>query len=396
MRTLCLIGEIYDAAGRLDRCKEMLERAYNRSSVGRTVLYRLVEVTTELGQYDEALKYYSEYVQIAPNDNNRFILKYRIYKGAGSSAKNLIPILEEYLEQEHAEKWAYELATLYQQAGQIQECLSMCDNLVLWFHSGKYVKKALELKKRYAKLTPKQQKIYDACMHEDVQNHYSEGDECASSRSKEETDGDVLAENINSQAEKEIAEEKVYARKAEKKKEPLSTQALRSAAAEKGVPSKLAEGRAKTEDGHKSITASNADVVNTKEKYVFISYSSKNQRIADSVRFMLLEKGVPCWMAPYDIPAGSKYAYVINDALENCACLLLLLSNASQNSQFVEREIERAISYKKAIIPMQLEELELNSGFKFYIGNCQIISVPEIRENSPEFDRILKGINCYL
>ncbi|MCC8046687.1 MAG: toll/interleukin-1 receptor domain-containing protein [Clostridiales bacterium] len=293
----------------------MLERAYNRSAVGRTVLYRLVEVTTALGQYDEALEYYSEYEQIAPCDNNRYVLKYLLYKGRGSAPQDLIPILEEYLKQEYTERWAYELATVYQQAGQIQKCLAACDNLVLCFPSGKYVKKALDLKKRYAMLTPKQQQIYAICLREDE---------------------------------------------------------------------------------HKSITASNADTVNTKEKYVFISYSSKNQRIADSVRFMLLEKGVPCWMAPYDIPAGSKYAYVINDALENCACLLLLLSNASQNSQFVEREIERAISYKKAIIPMQLEELELNSGFKFYIGNCQIISVPEIRKNSPEFDRILKGINRYL
>ena len=114
-------------------------------------------------------------------------------------------------------------------------------------------------------------------------------------------------------------------------------------------------------------------------KYAFISYSSKNQQMADSVRLLFQEKGIPCWMAPYDIPAGSKYAYVINDALEKCGCLVLLLTNASQESQFVEREIERAITYRKPIVPMQLEHLQLNSGFKFYIGNSQIIAVPEIR-----------------
>lgn len=141
-------------------------------------------------------------------------------------------------------------------------------------------------------------------------------------------------------------------------------------------------------------------VVNTandnKDNYVFISYSSKNQQMADSVRLLLKENNISCWMAPYDIPAGSRYAYVINDALEKCSCLLLLLTNASQMSQFVEREIERAITYKKPILPMQLEDLELNSGFKFYIGNSQIIAVPEIRASSPEFLRIIAGIKEFL
>lgn len=130
--------------------------------------------------------------------------------------------------------------------------------------------------------------------------------------------------------------------------------------------------------------------------YVFISYSSKNQQMADSVRLLLKENQIPCWMAPYNIPAGSRYAYVINDALENCSCFLLLLTKESQISQFVERETERAITYNKPIIPMQLEELELNSGFKFYIGNSQIIAVPEIRADAPEMLRILSGIKEFI
>ena len=120
--------------------------------------------------------------------------------------------------------------------------------------------------------------------------------------------------------------------------------------------------------------------------YVFISYSSKNQQMADSVRLMLKENRIPCWMAPYDIPAGHRYAYVINEALENCSCLLLLLTNASQNSQFVEREVERAITYRKPILPMQLEDLELNSGFKFYIGNSQIVENNHIVDDRYDCD----------
>lgn len=133
----------------------------------------------------------------------------------------------------------------------------------------------------------------------------------------------------------------------------------------------------------------------TSDRYVFISYSSKNQEKADSVRSLLIEEGISCWMAPYDIPAGSKYAHVINDALENCSCFILLLTNASQESQYVEREVERAIAYKKVVIPVQLESLELNSGFKFYIGSSQIIAVPKIDKEADEVKRVIDGIqNC--
>ncbi len=129
-----------------------------------------------------------------------------------------------------------------------------------------------------------------------------------------------------------------------------------------------------------------------KGKYVFISYSSKHQQMADSVRHLFVEEGIDCWMAPYDIPAGSSYARVINDAIENCSCFVLLLTDASQNSQFVEKEVERAISYRKVVIPVQLEDLILNSEFKFYIGNCQIIAVHSIDRDSNEIRRVIEGI----
>lgn len=222
IRTLCLISEIYEASGRLEDSKNILVRAYRRSPVGRTVLYRLIEVTTELQQYDEAIEYYTEYVQAAPHDNNRYILKYKIYKGRGSSIEELIAILEEYLGQEYTEKWAYELAKLYQQSGQMQKCLAACDDLVLWFHSGKYVAKALELKKRYAALTPKQQQIYEECLEENLEEELSSAEEQEEDnviRNVESTDGEVIAETIMAETEKEIAGQ-VAAHKAEMEKEP--------------------------------------------------------------------------------------------------------------------------------------------------------------------------------
>lgn len=215
VRTLCLISEIYEAAGRLEDSKGILERVYKRSPVGRTVLYRLVEVTTALQQYDEAIEYYTEYVQAAPHDNNRYILKYKIYKGRGSSVEELIAILEEYLGQEYTERWAYELATLYQQSGQMQKCFAACDDLVLWFHSGKYVRKALELKRRYAALTPRQQQIYEECLEEKLEEELPEPEyEDSVIRNVESTDGEVIAESIMAETEKEIADQ-VSAHKAE-------------------------------------------------------------------------------------------------------------------------------------------------------------------------------------
>ena len=167
VQTLVMISEVYEALERYEDSKVLLLRAYRRSPVGRMVLYRLVECCIKLRQFDQAIEYYSEYVQAAPHDNNKYILKYKIYRGRGSSLDEQIDILKEYLDQEYNEKWAYELARLEIQAGRVQEGLATCDDLVLWFHSGKYVIKALELKKKYAPLTPKQQEIYDNRFNEE-------------------------------------------------------------------------------------------------------------------------------------------------------------------------------------------------------------------------------------
>ncbi len=130
--------------------------------------------------------------------------------------------------------------------------------------------------------------------------------------------------------------------------------------------------------------------------YAFISYSTQNQSHADAVRRIFTEQGIPNWMAPYDIPSGSKYAAELNKALKNCGCLVLLLSDASQNSEHVDKEVERAIAYKKPIVPIQIEELILNDSFEYYIGNCQIIAVPELRMDSGELQRVLDGVRSFV
>jgi len=132
----------------------------------------------------------------------------------------------------------------------------------------------------------------------------------------------------------------------------------------------------------------------TSSNYVFISYSSKNQSEAESTRALLRESGIRTWMAPYDIPAGSKYAFVINDAIEKCACVLLLLTEDSQSSQFVEREVERAVAYNKTIVSMQLDNCTLNSGFRYYLGNEQIVPVREIDADNPAVQKVIEGVRA--
>ena len=129
--------------------------------------------------------------------------------------------------------------------------------------------------------------------------------------------------------------------------------------------------------------------------YAFISYSSKDQEKANAIRRIFLNNNISCWMAPYDIPAGTKYAFVINDAIKDAACLVLLFTNASQESIFVEKEVERAVANGKPIITMELERVVLNSGYQFYLGNQQIIATPKINEDDENFQRALQGIAAF-
>ena len=132
------------------------------------------------------------------------------------------------------------------------------------------------------------------------------------------------------------------------------------------------------------------------EGYVFISYSTKNQDYAEAALRLVKEDGISAWMAPYDIPAGSKYAHVINSAIKNCSCVLLLLSEQSQESEWVEKEIERAINYKKTIISMHIDESQLNDGFSFYLGNQQIVPIKSINKNDSNIQKVLDAVRSFV
>lgn len=160
VNALMKAGDIYAQIGRYDEAKEILLMAYDRSPIGRMIIYKLAEIAIKTKEFDEAQEYYDEFVEIAPHDNLKYILRYEMNKAKGAGLDVLIQILEELKKQEYTEKWAFELAYLYHQAGRSEECINACDELILWFGDGPYVEKALELKMLYQPLNRAQEDKY--------------------------------------------------------------------------------------------------------------------------------------------------------------------------------------------------------------------------------------------
>lgn len=160
VNSLVRVGEIYEKVGRYEESKDILLTAYDRSPIGRMIIFRLAEVAIKMNDFEAANDYYNEFVEIAPHDNLKYILKYEIKKAQNADVKELIKILEGYKEQEYTEEWAYELAYLYHKAGLSEKCIEGCDELILWFGEGPYVERALELKMLYQPLSKAQEEKY--------------------------------------------------------------------------------------------------------------------------------------------------------------------------------------------------------------------------------------------
>ena len=160
VNALIKAGEIYEAVGRYEESREILLAAYDRSPIGRMIIYRLAEVAIKMKDFEEAKDYYQEFVEIAPHDNLKYVLKYKICRAQGADLNTLIAILEELKEQEYSEEWAYQLAYLYHKAGMSEKCVDACDELILWFGDGPYVERALELKMLYQPLSKQQEDKY--------------------------------------------------------------------------------------------------------------------------------------------------------------------------------------------------------------------------------------------
>ena len=200
--TLSLIADVYEKADRLTDCYELLNMVYDRSPIGRRIVYRMAEIAIKMHNFEEAIDLYKEFVRIAPNDLNKYILKYQIYRGRGSSIEEQIAVLENFKSHEYDEKWSYELACCYEEAGRIEECIEACDELILWFSEGEYVVKAMELKMKYQELTAAQQEKYERrfeYLEEENEEEFFEED------SEEEIEEALIAEALSMKTEGEEA-----------------------------------------------------------------------------------------------------------------------------------------------------------------------------------------------
>lgn len=161
IRTLSMVADVYEANKMYPEANDILLLAYDRSSIGKGILYRLVEVSVKMQDFESAEECYEEFVSAAPHDTSRYLLRYKILRGQQAPLDEQIKVLEAYKEAEFTERWNYELALLYSKNGQIRQCVDTCDELELWFSEGKYVTKALELKMKYEPLTPSQKSKYE-------------------------------------------------------------------------------------------------------------------------------------------------------------------------------------------------------------------------------------------
>lgn len=223
---LCAASEAYEYHGEFERARDILFLAYERAPESKKIIYRLGTLALKMGEIKEAVDCYDEFVALAPNDPNRFIFKYKILKNKKAPLEEQIAALEEFKKVEYAEKWAFELAQLYREAGMITECLEECDDLILWFSEGKYIYQAMELKMQYKPLTPLQHEKYmrrmevQASSEEPVQEPVEEttkepaeevaqepAEEITEDAAAEEVVQEVLPEEAVQPVEEEVAEE---------------------------------------------------------------------------------------------------------------------------------------------------------------------------------------------
>ena len=236
VRTLCMVGEIYEANKRYEDSKRVLQYAYKRSSISKTVLYRLAEINIRTGDYDEAKRYYHEFEQLSPHDTSRYILKYKLLKAEGAALDDQIAVLKEYKEREYTERWAYELAKLYMKNGQKQKCIEECDEMILWFAEGKYVTRAMELKMKLRSLSDSQKKKYN-------ERYAAEEKESAEEAILEESM--TADERISKAADLAVDEEEAAAQEADKGRKLSAAEMIHKMdiAADETVSSALSDDR---------------------------------------------------------------------------------------------------------------------------------------------------------
>lgn len=191
VNTLCMVGDIYDQQRRYKESRAVLLMAYDKSPVGKNIIYKLTNVAIKYSTYEEAKEFYDEFIAIAPHDNRRYVLKYKLADKKKAPLGDRIAILEELKEYDYTEEWAYELAELYFKAQMTDKCLDACDELIIWFGDGPYVRKAKELKRACQPLITAQGRIHVEDIQEELRRKI---DKIANAKDKEAVN--EILENI--------------------------------------------------------------------------------------------------------------------------------------------------------------------------------------------------------
>ena len=254
------VSEIYEFNGEYQKSRDVLFVAYDRAPNSRKTIYRLGTLALRLNDVDEASDCYEEFVKLAPKDPNQYILKYKILKARRAPLSEQIDALEEFKKAEYIEKWAYELAGLYDQTGMTAECLEECDDLILWFSEGKYVYKAMELKMKYKPLTPLQQEKYNsqkkAYEHPVVESEDAEEQQEEEAKAVEEAPENAVAESSEKDTDKgEDKEAETSILREEPKEvstEDIAAKALAAVAETEEVPLTAEKKEAEKKEAEKS------------------------------------------------------------------------------------------------------------------------------------------------
>ena len=231
VKMLTLAADIYTAVGEYEKAIDILQQAYEYATMGRRIVYRLTELALKADSYDDAKNYFEEFCRIAPNDQGRYILLYKMARYQKATLDEKIKILEAYKREDFDEKWAYELAVLYAMNNEKDKCIQLCDDIILWFGLGKYVEKALSLKSQFAPLTPAQkekaQKFADKKAQEENEKLQKKQEEQEKKESQAELAKKAAAQEKISkwqeeqekayQAEQEAAKKEAKAREDEQK-----------------------------------------------------------------------------------------------------------------------------------------------------------------------------------
>lgn len=231
VKMLTLAADVYTAVGEYEKAIDILQQAYEYAAMGRRIVYRLTELALKADSYDDAKNYFEEFCRIAPNDQGRYILLYKMARYQKATLDEKIKILEAYKREDFDEKWAYELAVLYAMNNEKDKCIQLCDDIILWFGLGKYVEKALSLKSQFAPLTPAQkekaQKFADKKAQEENEKLQKKQEEQEKKESQAELAKKAAAQEKISkwqeeqekayQAEQEAAKKEAKAREDEQK-----------------------------------------------------------------------------------------------------------------------------------------------------------------------------------